>query len=56
MVVQSMWPGIVSPQAVQVSDLLFISLECLGVPAFWLWETGRNFPELTSTRNNVLRR
>ena len=56
MVMQSLWPALVSPSVIQVCDILFISIECLAVPGFWLWETGRNFPELTSTRNNVLRR
>ena len=56
MVLQSVSPALVGPQVIQMCDILFISLECLAVPAFWLWETGKNFPELTSTRNNVLRR
>ena len=51
-----MYPETVSTSVTQLLDMVFMGLECLAVPAFWLWETGQNFPELTSTRNNVLGR
>ena len=35
--------------------MVAMSIECVAVPAFWLWETNKNFPELTSSRNSILK-
>ena len=53
--IQIVDPNIISAEEVQICELVAMSVECVAVPAFWLWETSKNFPELTSSRNSVLK-
>ena len=48
-------PTFISAEEIQFCEMVAMSVECVAVPAFWLWETNKNFPELTSSRNTILK-
>ena len=48
-------PKAISTKQIQFCEAVAMSLECVIVPAFWLWETKKNFPELISSRNTVFK-
>ena len=56
MTLQAAFPSVLTPSLTQTVDIVLLSLECVLVPGYWLWETGNNFPELTSSRNNIMGR
>ena len=56
MTLQASFPSLLTPTLTLITDIGFLSVECVLVPAYWLWETGNNFPELTSSRNNIIGR
>ena len=52
---QTLHPTLISAEEIQFCEMVAMGLECVVVPAFWLWETNKNFPELTSSRNTILK-
>ena len=56
MTLQAAFPSTLTPSVTQTVDIVLLALECVLVPGYWLWETGNNFPELTSSRNNIMGR
>ena len=47
-------PGLITVQMIHFCEALAMCLECVIIPSYWLWETDKNFPELTSSRNKVV--
>jgi hypothetical protein len=47
-------PGLITVKMLQFCEALAMCIECMIIPSYWLWETEKNFPELTSSRNKMV--
>ena len=47
-------PKLIQVKTLQLCEAIAMCIECVLVPLYWLIETNRNFPELTSSRNKIV--